>query len=107
MNADAKDSLLALLGIALLGYGIGMALVTWFRPRSLYEPIFRARWRFGIPASKIGAAALVAVHLTMGSFFLLHAFHSKLATIPAILFIVAAAFSLLARLMDMDSENET
>jgi hypothetical protein len=107
MTAESKDSILALLGIALIIYAIGMAWVTWMRPKSVYEPIFRARWRFGIPASKLGAAALVAVNATLGSFFLLGAFHSKLAAIPGYATLVVCAFSIFARLADMwkdDSE---
>ncbi|WP_457098130.1 hypothetical protein [Lysobacter sp. P5_B9] len=107
MTAENKDSILALLGVALIVYAIGTTWVTWVRPKSVYEPIFRARWRFGIPASRLGAVALVAVHITLGSFFLLGAFHSKLAAVPGYATLVVCAFSIFARLVDLwkaDSE---
>jgi len=107
MTATEKDGLMALLGLALIVYATGMAVVTWIRPTSVFEPIFRARWRFGIPASKLGASALIAIQITLGAFLLLSAFHSRFAAIFGYAVLPVGLFSIVARLADLwksDSE---
>jgi hypothetical protein len=101
MTPENKDGILALLGLALVLYAVGMIWVTWVRPTSASEPIFRARWRFGVPASKLGASAIVAANITLGTFCVLGALHSTLAAIPAYVFLAVCVFCIFARLSDM------
>ena len=106
MNGESKDGLLALMGFLLVCYSLGTVFVTWVRPSSAYQPLFRARWGMGASAAGTGAAAIVASQLTAGATLLLLAFHSKLALVPGLLFLPCAGFAFFMRMSDWLGKDE-
>ena len=106
MDASSKDGFLAVLGLTLVVYGLGMAILTWRNPRSLYYPIFRPRWRFGVEASRGAAFVQVPLYLSLGGIFLFGAFHSTHAKICFYIFVASTVLSVGIFFVDWASSGE-
>ena len=106
MDSNSQGLLFVALGIAAISYSIGMIVVTWIRPDSSLQPLFRARWRFGVKASKLGAAVQAALFLSLGASMLLAALESPLTKIALSFVGVSAIFMFYARLADLGNDSE-
>ena len=103
---SGKALVLLLLGLAFSTYAAGIVFVTWIRPTSPLKPLLRARWRFGSPASVLGAAVLAIMYGSLGAGFILATFELPIAKWPFICFGVSLIFVFYARIADLGESDE-
>jgi hypothetical protein len=101
-----KALVLFLIGVALLAYAAGIVFVTWIKPTSPLRPLLRARWRYGAPASAIGAAVLVSMYGSFGVGLILATFELAAAKWAFTAFGASLIFVLYARIADLGESDE-